>query len=78
MSPDSRWAINSKKTWISGDVREQTVNMPVKALAKFKLLSCIIFRRVFKIQQRLRVEADVCHKPTILRISAMTCSPGMA
>jgi hypothetical protein len=24
------------------------------------------------------VEADVYHKPTILRISAMTCSPGIA
>ena len=76
--PDSRRAVNPKKIGVGGDVREQSINMPIKALAKLKLLSCVIFRRVFKIQQRFRVEADVYHKPTILRISAMTCSPEIA
>jgi len=78
VSPDCRWTVNPKKIGVGGDIREQTVNMPIKALAKLKLLSCVIFRRIFKIQPRFRMEADVYHRPTILRISAMTCSPGIA
>jgi hypothetical protein len=39
VSPDGRWTINPKKIGIRGDVREQTVNMPIKTPAKLKLLS---------------------------------------
>jgi hypothetical protein len=62
---------------IEPNLAHQAVDMFGKTMSKGRADGCVSQRRFYDFPAGCRVEAKRLHNPTILRTSAITCSPGI-
>ena len=67
-----RRPVNPENRGIFLDLRDELIDMAVKSLAQVRTNGGIAHRGILEVEPCLRMETGAHHKPTILRISAMT------